>query len=471
MSAYADLGRIVEKSFQLNRPKLRFREKVDYKYDYGCTALAIAIISGDKKLNIEELKRGADTRSANQWNQTILHLASRHGFLLSELLEADAIKDLNARDEFNQTPLITAARSGSLEVVAKLLEYFPTAHSKSAGTSYNALQWAVLSSNLPIVQALISYDNSSAHLDATGWLGRTPLLDASAIGDSKVLQALLHAGCNPHIRDSEGNGLLHLAGSAATVQCLLSAGFEIDARGAKGRTPVLSALLAQRNNVSSFLIKSGADLTLKDDSGWSVLHYAFQSSSPSLSTLLQVLIQHGADHHAVDNCYCACSPHGCSPTKFALINGRIKTWTEVLEESSLKSLQFSRSISHFRSFEGEGKLHTCCQGSLFVRPYQHRENDDTDIPIPRITEELVYSEDGSVKIKDVEKEEEEDIFHDANEGPVFVESQMDVTLQKKFISMSQAGCQTILLHRGGKRMRVDVQSLVGFRDWEVLLDV
>ena len=484
MSAYADLGHLMEKFFQLDRPKMRFLEQVDFRYEYGCTALAIAIILRDTKLATEQLSLGADPCAVNQWNQSILHLASRHGFLLAELLETAAIKDLNALDDFNQTPLITAARSGSLEVVIKLLEVFPDAHCKSAGTSYNALHWAVLSGNSEVVKAIATYDASPAHLDTTGWLGRTPILDAATTGNTDVLKELFDAGCNAQICDSEGNRVLHLAGNAATARFIASAGFDIDARGARGRTPVMSALLGQRTDVADLLIQSGADLELKDHSGWSTLHYALQvtptvTTQSSSTALLKRCIKHGANPHAVDNCMCPCSLHGCSPATFALQHGRIKQWTSVLDELNLAKKPMTQFVTNFRDFERQEKLHTCCQGSLFVLSYQHQQTEETE-SAPRVRRGFVEDlreDDAENPLKErgdgehADEDEDEEVFHDANEAPVYTESQMDISLQKRIASMNRAGCSTILLHQGGKRMRVDVQALVGFKDWEVLLDV
>lgn len=475
MSAYADLGLIVEKSFQLDRPKLRFQEKVDFRYDYGCTALAVAIILRDEKLAEEQISLGADARATNQWHQTILHLASRHGFFLDRLLETEAIKDLNARDDFNQTPLITAARNGSIGAVAKLLGVFPDAQCRSTGTSYNALHWAALSDHVDVVTAIAKYDTSSAHLDTMGWLGRTPILDAASRGNLDVLKALFEVGCNSKIRDSEGNMVLHLAGSAAAAQYLLSAGFDINVRGAKGRTPVMAAVMARNTEVVEFLVQAGADVALRDDVGWSALHYALQQmphapAPSSITELLKLCVRHGADPHAVDNCMCMCSPSGCSPTSFALLNGRIKQWMQVLEDLNLPKALMTRFIQKFRDFERLGKLHTCCQGSLFVMPYQHKEMNETEATLAAGQVEEI-DEDDPENWEEAVEEEDEEVFHDAKEEPIAVESPLDSSLHKKIASMSRAGCQTILLSRGGKRMRVDVQSLIGFRDWEVLLDV
>ena len=403
MSAYADLSHIIERQFQSDKPQIFRKKDLEYKYDFGCTALMIAIVTQDESEVRNLLSKGADTRARNKWNQTVLHLSARRGTALSEILDTSAVFDLNITDDFNQTPLITAARSGCLAAVSALLEAFPDVHLESIGTSYSALHWAVIGGHVEIVRAITAHDKSTAHLDSTGWLGRTPLLDAAMDGNQEILAILLNAGCNAFVRDTKGSGVMHLVLNIESVKVLLERGFEINARGAKRRTPIMSMMLRRDITMVKFLADEGADLTLKDEIGWTLLHYALQqrptemlNQAFQIEKILQLCIDKGADPHAVDYCRCPCSNRGCSPTSFAMQNGTLKRWTQKLTDLKQDMQPTKVSITWFHKFGQLGLLHTCCQGSLFVQPYQQVSGRKPSLiteTAPSYVEELDDSDD------------------------------------------------------------------------------
>lgn len=75
---------------------------------------------------------------------------------------------------------------------------------------------------------------------------------------------------------------LHVAaanGHLPAVHILLQAQAQINAIDAEQHTPLISAIMAKHNDVVKYLIKCGADLTLKSEDGMTPLHIAAKSGN------------------------------------------------------------------------------------------------------------------------------------------------------------------------------------------------
>ena len=108
-------------------------------------------------------------------------------------------------------------------------------------------------------------------LTAEGWFG------AVGANDVAVMRKISEGGFDTKMVDSEGNGALHVAAAAGAMDAagfLLDKGFAIDAKGAKGRTPLMAAVSADQPKMVQWLLKEGADPKLKDDDGFMALMLA-----------------------------------------------------------------------------------------------------------------------------------------------------------------------------------------------------
>ena len=75
-----------------------------------------------------------------------------------------------------------------------------------------------------LLEVLIS---ARANLNAQDRRGRTPLILAAMKGYHKVVRALMSNGANPALTDRDGNTVLDLTKTAATFECLRSAGAQM----------------------------------------------------------------------------------------------------------------------------------------------------------------------------------------------------------------------------------------------------
>jgi ankyrin repeat protein len=107
------------------------------------------------------------------------------------------------------TPLTAALTFGYADVARTLIAAGASAHITES-TGINLLHWAAITNRHAVVPLLAE---AGVPLDAVDENGFTPLMYAATIdfGDTRVLQSLLRAGANPHIRNNEGRTPLEQA--------------------------------------------------------------------------------------------------------------------------------------------------------------------------------------------------------------------------------------------------------------------
>jgi len=113
--------------------------------------------------------------------------------------------------------------------------------------------------------------------------------------------ALLEAGADPAIPDSDGETVMHFAAWAEDpkpMEALLTAGISPDLRNPKnGQTPLFAAIMADREPQFRALIAAGADVNAQDMKGSRPIHKA--AATNDFQRVL-ALLEAGADPHAVN---------------------------------------------------------------------------------------------------------------------------------------------------------------------------
>ena len=164
------------------------------------------------------------------------------------------ITDVNARDSNGRTPLISAIRSRD-------------------------------ESHLQAILGL----NPDIHLRCTK--GRTPLMHATEVEFEIAVRRLVDRGAEVNATTPGQSTALHQAasrGSTDMIELLISLDAIIECRNKDGATPLLKASEANQSATVSILLRKGADVSVKDNNGWGVLHYAVHSSAVDV---LRVLFQ------------------------------------------------------------------------------------------------------------------------------------------------------------------------------------
>ncbi len=117
---------------------------------------------------------------------------------------------------------------------------------------------------------------------------------AAQAGNYKEMLALLLAGVDPSLRDSEGNTPLHYAITPSVSELLVNHGAQVDARNGDGATPLHFAGMQSEGKVKVLLAK-GADVMVRDGAQATPLHYA--AVSGNVGSVAALLAKH-ADPNA-----------------------------------------------------------------------------------------------------------------------------------------------------------------------------
>jgi len=164
---------------------------------------------------------------------------------------------VNCEHNFD-TPLISACRTESLEIVQLLLE--KGADPKMASSS-----------------------------------GNTPILDAVMRKNVKVVAELLAKGVSPTAANAEGYTPLHRAATKEVAELLLSLDGDVAARTKNGDTPLHTALSMGYLEVAELLLDRGADIEAIGNFDHRPLHVATRSSFGDGLAMVNMLLAKGVN--------------------------------------------------------------------------------------------------------------------------------------------------------------------------------
>ncbi|XP_048242792.1 multiple epidermal growth factor-like domains protein 10 isoform X2 [Haliotis rufescens] len=137
------------------------------------------------------------------------------------------------------------------------------------------LYYASTDGDLEGVRRLLSAGD--VNINCRVW-GMTPVMEAARWGHIQVVKLLECKGADVLLVDDGGNNTLHWAcvsGNLVTVKFVLSLNvLDINSRGVGSRTPVIWAAVMGHSEVVKLLMNEGADVSLVDDVGESILHWA-----------------------------------------------------------------------------------------------------------------------------------------------------------------------------------------------------
>lgn len=160
--------------------------------------------------------------------------------------------DPNAGDRTGVPWLLIAAREKSEKVAKLLLDNPKTDVDILDKSGENALMFAALNKDLPLLKALIAKD---AEVNKKGW---TPLHYAATSGDVEIINVLLDESAY------------------------------VDAASPNGTTPLMMAARGGSVDAVNALLQGGADPTLKNQLGLSAADFARQNNNTDLAKALDV---------------------------------------------------------------------------------------------------------------------------------------------------------------------------------------
>ncbi len=306
---------------------------VDERNEDGATPLMMAVMLDRQKIFRVLLDAGADVHAADKLGQTVLHYAAVYGTpaVVRAILERQP--DVNARDARGETPLIAAQNTKVAELLLAAgadvharrndgltaLDICETARHFGGGTrptKREQLLRAAGALTRPASAAapagpprlppagtgrlrapspadvadfftaaqtddaarVRSMLEAGMPLDAVGRPGGPTVLHrAAARGCLRVIELLLAAGADRHVRDGRGCTALHAAAEgkqAEAASALIRAGLDVDARDATGNTPLMVAAGEDAPGAAEALLGAGAAVNARGRGGATALALA-----------------------------------------------------------------------------------------------------------------------------------------------------------------------------------------------------
>ncbi|XP_048251794.1 serine/threonine-protein phosphatase 6 regulatory ankyrin repeat subunit B-like [Haliotis rufescens] len=244
------------KTFDINR-----------KGKFTKTPVMLAAMRGHLDLYNLLVSEGADLSLTDKEKNDCLKLACERGSLpiVKHLLSLKTF-DINRTGWFNQTPVMSAAYSGHLDVYNLLVSEGANLQLTDA-LGKDCLMLACEGGSMPIVKHLLSL--KTFDINRRGRSNQTPVMLAAERGHVDVSNLLVSEGADLSLTDEYNNDCLMLAcegGNMPLVKYLLSLKtFDINRRGRSNQTPVMLAAAKGHVDVSNLLVSEGADLSLTDD--------------------------------------------------------------------------------------------------------------------------------------------------------------------------------------------------------------
>ncbi|XP_071109961.1 ankyrin repeat domain-containing protein 50-like [Haliotis cracherodii] len=183
--------------------------------------------------------------------------------------------DINIRGKSGRTPVMKAAAFGQKEVFDLLV--------RRGGdllvvddNEYNILHVACMGGDVEMVKYILL--QGIVDVNSRGHYGRTAMMMAAEFGHGELFDFFMDKG-DLSLVDNDCNNILHVAclgGNVDVVQNILSRDIvDINSRGKYDRTPTMMAVGGGFKGVFDLLVVKGADVSLVDNDGNTVLHVAF----------------------------------------------------------------------------------------------------------------------------------------------------------------------------------------------------
>eukprot|EP00026_Physarum_polycephalum_P007585 Phypoly_transcript_07648.p1 GENE.Phypoly_transcript_07648~~Phypoly_transcript_07648.p1 ORF type:complete len:487 (+),score=88.56 Phypoly_transcript_07648:95-1555(+) len=226
------------------------------------SALHEATNAGDLAKVKELVERGEEKLDqVDGEGETALSLAAKNGNL--DIVRFLLKKGANARryEGMSSPPLFNACRAGHVEVARKLLKYEADPEGATTiGNKTTPLIIAAKHGSVEITQMLIDHgaNVNTARMDSV-----TPIFMAAQENHVEVLKMLIKAGANVDAcTDDDATPLFMAAqeGHAESVEILLQNHAKMDAIYSNGNTPLLAASMRGNLDIVKMLVKWGANI-------------------------------------------------------------------------------------------------------------------------------------------------------------------------------------------------------------------
>ncbi|PFX12027.1 Ankyrin-2 [Stylophora pistillata] len=232
---------------------------------------------------------------------------------------------VDSKDATGRTPLMIAAGNGNVQAVKGLIK-------RGAGPSFmdnhgwRSLHFAAAGADTNMIDLILTH---ASDIESKAANGASPRISAVCNGKVQGVKYLLERGANPLTKDNDDLGSLYHASSRRSdvlglVLSHVANGFSVDSKDEMGRTPLINLVLNGNIQAVKGLIKRGADPSLMDNHGWSLLHFAAYCGDPHVINLILTHVP-GIESKAAN---------GATPLLIAVCHGKLQGVKYLLERGA-----------------------------------------------------------------------------------------------------------------------------------------
>jgi len=264
------------------------------------------IAGGHTKQFFKLLDNGVDINARTKVGYTPLIVAAKNNqdLMLAVLLRRGA--DVNAANKFGWTALIFVAKAGYVDCLKTLLENGAEVNRKNSD-GWTPLMWAAAHGHVKIVKLLL---DNGANIDEKDKNGKTAFSHAEANGYNNIIAVFIRKGAAlisggdvigsmllskvkhgkvliptelpekkrrrlSKVRMAEDAFMTYASnGSISDITTMLTNGMRVDIRNDLGETPLMLAIKNDQFLAAEFLIKKGANVSVRNIDNFSVLDIA-----------------------------------------------------------------------------------------------------------------------------------------------------------------------------------------------------
>lgn len=285
------------------------------KDETGRTTLQVAIESKNEEAFRFLLNTGANVNLKSDRGGALLHHLARNPDFTSGVELAKTLlslgADVNAVDEFKNTPLHVSALYENEQIFKLLLNWEANMNSRCS-LGRTALHCLALnpqfsrSLELAIDLLVGRRGNRGADVNIGDASGNTPLHLAAKHGHLKMLELLLRTKVEVDARNIAGQTALHYLAARKSLAAVKLASkmlsyehrADVNAKAGSGRIPLHLAASWANLDMVKLLLHKGADVDRKDYSGFTPLINAIVSNDV---LVVQTLLEYGANVNARDD--------------------------------------------------------------------------------------------------------------------------------------------------------------------------
>ena len=285
--------------------------KMDLVDDHGYSVLNFAANAGvtDTKIYDYLIAKGSNPKvekTHHGANALLLILPSQKDFKMIDYFEDKGLA-LTDTDEDGNNAFIYAARSGNVEMMNKLIEkgIDPKAKNNEGGNAILAAAQGSRRGSSPL--SVFKYlEGLGIEANVTTTTGTNPLhVLAGRNQDMDIFNYFLEKGVDPTAVDGEGNTPLIYASSRNSLEVVKL--FEektkaINHTNEEGISALSRAVAGNSPEVVSYLIAQGADASVVDDKGNTLMFYLADAYNPrnaaAFEAKMELLAEEGVDFAA-----------------------------------------------------------------------------------------------------------------------------------------------------------------------------